>query len=130
MAGTLFDDTGESFGSASTFGSVGSGAATGFMVGGPAGAGIGAGIGLAMSVMQTRQQRKARQRQEAAIAEQQEMARQSKNRLVEESFRKRSRTAGQGASASLAPGQKSASTQGTSLLSAQDSTTPSLFGES
>jgi len=130
MAGTLFDDTEESFGSASTYGSVGSAAATGFMVGGPAGAGIGAGIGIAMAISQARQSRKARQRQEDAIRQEQEQARQNKNELVERNFLKRSRSAGQGASgtAKLAPGQKNASQQGTSLLASQDST-PSLFGD-
>ena len=122
---TLFDDTGSASQNASTFGSIGSGAATGAMVGGPVGAAVGAGIGALMAISAARQRRKAAQRQEAAIAQSQEEARLNKNRLVEENFRKRSQSAGQGSSG-LAPGQKSASTQGTSLLASQD-TTPSLF---
>ena len=124
---SFFDDIGSGFESGNTLTSAGSGAAMGFMVGGPIGAGIGAGVGVLAGSLISRQQRKARQAIESQQKQAQEEARQNRNRLVEQNFRKRSRSGGMGSMGELSPGQEASSRQGTSLLSSNMDNAPSLL---
>jgi len=137
MAGNVFDDAIVGFGSEEGWGTGLSGATTGAMIGGQTGAAggaiIGAGIGLlgglTIGGSQARKRRRAEIAAQAAQDQERRQAQANRNKLVEENFARRSRGGNLGLASSkseLAPGQKSASTQGTSLL-ASNAQTPSLF---
>ena len=137
MAGNVFDDAIVGFGSQEGAMTGLSGAVAGAMIGGTTGSApgaiIGAGLGffggLTIGGSQARKRRKAEVAAQAALDQEQRQSLANRNKLVEENFARRSRGGNLGLSSSkseLAPGQKSASTQGTSLL-ASNAQTPSLF---